>query len=178
MKKMIPLIAMTAVSMPAMATEQSPFYGALGSGAYRIESGGFDERAATAQLLGGYRLSERVAFEATYSRLFNASGKADGIGVKVDGNAWDLSTVLSIPMGNRFSPYGRLGWSYLDLDATANDDGITVRANDYEDAFSWAVGTSYKLNPRFSLSGEYGQVLVNDGDFDRVSLNLNYRFGS
>lgn len=178
MKKMLSLIALAAVSMPAFAAGPNPFYGAIGSGTYKIESEGFDERAATASLLGGYNLSERVAVEASYTRLFGATGDVDGAHIKIDGNAWDLSTKLSFPVGDRFMPYGRLGWSYLDLKAVASSNGISVSANDYDDAFSWAVGTGYRLSSRFSLNGEYSQVLINDGDFDRLSMNLNYRFGS
>lgn len=178
MKKMIPLIAMTAVSIPAIAAETDAFYGAVGSGAYRFESEGFDERAATLSLLGGYRLNEHVAFEADYTRLFEANGNVDGIDIELDGNVWDLSTKLSVPVGDRFSPYGRLGWSYLDLSAVGTSNGTSVRANDYDDGFLWAIGTGYKLNRKFSLNGEYSKVLISDADFDRLSLNLSYQFGS
>lgn len=178
MKKIIPLIALCAVSLPAMATDQSAFYGSLGGGAYRLKSDGFNETAPTLSILGGYNFSERVAVEAAYTKLYDATGTVEGIDVKVDGNAWDLSTKFSIPMGERFSPYGRLGWSYLDMSAVGNFDGTSARINEYDDAFSWAVGTGIKLNQRFSLNGEYSQVLVNNADFDRMSLNLNYRFGS
>lgn len=64
------------------------------------------------------------------------------------------------------------------MSAVGNFDGTSARINEYDDAFSWAVGTGIKLNQRFSLNGEYSQVLVNNADFDRMSLNLNYRFGS
>ncbi len=178
MKKMLPLIALTAISMPAMAAEKDAFYGSLGGGAYRLQSEGFDETAPTAMLLGGYNFNERVAVEAAYTRLFNASDTVDDIDVTVDGNVWDLSTKLSVPLGNRFSPYGRLGWSYVDLSALGTADGTTVRVNDYDDAFSWAIGTGVKLTKRFALNGEYGRTMVNDGDFDRMSLNLSYRFGA
>jgi outer membrane autotransporter protein len=178
MKKMFSLIALATISMPAFAAGQNPFYGAIGTGAYELDSYGFDERAATASLLGGYNFSDSIAVEASYTRLFSASGDVEGIRVKVDGDAWDLSTKLSIPVGERFMPYGRLGWSYLDLKATGSSDGVSLSANEYDDAFTWAVGTGYKLNSRLSLNGEYSQVLINDGDFDRLSMNLNYRFGS
>ena len=178
MKKIIPLIALGAISLPAVASEPNAFYGSLGGGAYRLKSDGFNETAPTLSILGGYNFSERVAIEAAYTKLYDATGTVEGVDVKVDGNAWDLSTKLSIPMGERFSPYGRLGWTYLDMSAVGTFDGTSTRVNEYDDAFSWAVGTGIKLNQRFSLNGEYSRVLVNDADFDRMSLNLAYRFGS
>ena len=183
MKKMLSLIALTAISMPAMATENSAFYGSLGGGAYQLKSQGFDETAATASILGGYNFNEHVAVEAAYTRLSKVSGSivfepGEDINVKVDGNAWDLSTKLSLPLGDRISPYGRLGWSYVDLSARATNDGNAVRVNDYDDAFSWALGTGIKLNNRVTVNGEYARVMVDGGDFDRMSLNLSYRFGT
>lgn len=178
MKKIIQLLVLTAISMPAMASGLDAFYGSLGGGAYRIKSDGFNERAAATTILGGYTLNEHVAFEAAYTKLFDAKGNVEGVNVKVDGNEWDLSTKLSVPMGDRLNPYARLGWSYLDLSLLGSVAGISTRLNEYDDAFTWAVGTGVKLNSRYSLSGEYSRVLVNDGDFDRMSLNLNYRFGS
>ena len=60
--------------------------------------------------------------------------------MKVDGNVWDLSTKVSYPMGDRFSPYGRLGWSYTDIRGVFTENSIegriTERVNDYDDAFS------------------------------------------
>lgn len=178
MKKIIPLIALGAISMPAVAADQNSFYGSLGGGAYRLKSDGFNDTAPTTSILGGYNLNENVAFEASYSRLFESRDTIEGIDARVDGNAWDLSTKLSVPMGNRLSPYGRLGWSYLDTSLRLSDDGDVTRLNGYDDAFTWAVGTGIKLSDRYSLSGEYSRVLVNDADFDRMSLNLNFRFGS
>tara|TARA_R110002096_G_scaffold2071_3_gene10798 strand:- start:24 stop:431 length:408 start_codon:yes stop_codon:yes gene_type:complete len=133
-------------------------------------------------VLGGYKLRENVAIEAAYTRLLDATDTIELTHVKVDGNVWDLSTKVSYPMGDRFSPYGRLGWSYTDIRGVFTENSIegtiTERVNDYDDAFSWAVGTGIKLNERFVLNAELGRVLINDADFDRLSLNLNYGFGS
>ncbi|MBT8099369.1 MAG: porin family protein [Gammaproteobacteria bacterium] len=178
MKKTIVLIALSAISLPAMATDEVGFYGSLGGGAHRIKVDGFKDTAPTAMLLGGYSFTNKFAVEAGYTKLFNASDTVDGTAFTIGGHAWDLSTKWSYPMGQRFSPYGRLGWSYLDLAGRASENGVAIRANDYDDAFSWAVGTGIKLTRRTTLNGEYSRVQVNDGDFDRMSFNLNYRFGA
>ena len=178
MKKTLVLIALTAISMPAMAGDQNAFYGSLGGGAYRIKSEGFNETAPTTTILGGYNVNANVAFEAAYTKLFDANGTVDGVRVKIDGNEWDLSTRLSMPFGDRFNAYGRLGWSYLDLSAVASAAGFSARVNDYDDGFTWAVGGGLKLNNRYSLHSEYSQVRISDADFDRMSLSLIYRFGS
>lgn len=184
MKKMLSLIALTAISMPAMAADKPAFYGSLGGGSFQLKSDGFDKSGPFATIMGGYNFNEHVAIEAAYSRLSNVTDFVslaepdEGMKVKVGGNAWDLSTKLSLPVGDRFTPYGRLGWSYLDLNARTRVLDEAIRVNDYDDAFTWAVGTGVKLNKRTTVNGEYARVMVNNGDFDRMSLNLSYRFGA
>ncbi len=177
MRKFIPLFAMIAIGAPALAADKDAFYGSVGGGVYRLESDAFDESSPTMRLLGGYNFNEYVALEASYTRLFEASELIQGVRVDVDGNVWDLSTKLSYPLGNRFSPYGRLGYSYVDLSALASEQGQSIRVNDYDNAFTWGVGATYKVNTRFEVGGELARTQINEGDLDFLSVNLNYRFG-
>lgn len=178
MKKIIPLFAMTALGTAALAADKDAFYGSMGGGIYNLETEGFDENGATMKILGGYNFSENVAVEASYSRLFESSAVVDDINVDIDGNVWDLSTKLSVPMGNRFTPYGRLGWSYVDLSALASDESESIRFNKYDNAFTWAVGTGVTITPRLGLSAEVARTMIDEGDLDFVSVHLNYRFGA
>lgn len=178
MKKLIPLCAFAALGTPALAADGNDFYGSLGGGLYNLETEGFDETAANLKVLGGYNLTENVAFEASYTRLFEASATVEGIDVEIDGNVWDLSTKLSMPLGNRFQPYGRLGWSYVDLSALATEDGNSARLNNYDNAFTWAVGTGVTLSRKLAINGEIARTMIDEGDLDFLSVNVNYRFGA
>ena len=178
MKKMIPLFAITAISTAAMAADRDAFYGSLGGGVYNLETEGFDETAATMKIIGGYNFSENVAVEASYSRLFESSAVVDDVNVEIDGNVWDLSTKLSLPMGNRLTPYGRLGWSYVDLSALATADSESMRFNNYDNAFTWAVGTGISFSSRLGLNAEVARTMIDDGDLDFLSVHLDYRFGA
>lgn len=178
MKKLIPLCAFAALGTPALAADGNDFYGSLGGGLYNLETEGFDETAANLKVLGGYNLTENVAFEASYTRLFEASATVEGIDVEIDGNVWDLSTKLSMPLGNRFQPYGRLGWSYVDLSALATADSESMRFNNYDNAFTWAVGTGISFSSRLGLNAEVARTMIDEGDLDFLSVHLNYRFGA
>lgn len=178
MKKIISLFAITAVSAPAMTAELDNVYGSLGSGVYQLESDGFDDTSATLKVMGGYSFSENVAVEASYSRLFETSDLVDGIDFDIDGHVWDLSTKLSMPVGERFVPYGRIGWSYVDLAAVATDGIDTERLNNYDNAFTWAIGSGMNLTRKMAVSAEYARSMIDDGDLDFLSVNLSYRFGA
>jgi len=103
---------------------------------------------------------------------------ASAVNVEIDGNVWDLSTKLSLPIGNRFTPYGHLGWSYVDLSALATEDSESMRFNNYDNAFTWAVGTGVNFTPRLGLNAEISRTMIDDGDLDFLSVHLNYRFGA
>lgn len=178
MNKMLSLTALCALGMPAVAADQSPFYGSLGGGVYQLESAGFDENAPTMRILGGYNFNEFVAVEGSYTRLLEASENVDGVDVDVDGNVWDLSAKLSMPFSERITPYGRLGWSYVDLSASATEDGETIRVNDYDNALTWAIGSDFHMTKRLSLTGEVARTNIDEGDLDFLSLNVSYRFGT
>ena len=178
MKKIISLVAITAVCAPALSADRDAFFGSVGGGIYRLESGAFDNVSPSMKILGGYRLTEKVALEASYTRLFESSELIEGTRVDIDGNVWDLSTRLSYPMGERFTPFVRLGYSYVDLSAAFTDVDVSERANDYDNAFTWAIGSAYNFNRRFNVSGEVARTQINEGDLDFLTLNLNYGFGS
>ncbi|MBT8083959.1 MAG: porin family protein [Woeseia sp.] len=178
MKKMLSLTALCAISMPAVAADQSPFYGSIGGGVYKLQSAGFDETAPTMKILGGYNFNEYVAIEGSYTELFESSENVEGLDIDVDGNVWDLSTKLSMPLNERFTPYGRLGWSYVDLTASATEDGETVRINDYDNALTWGIGTDFHMTDRLTLNGEVARTNIDEGDLDFLSVNVSYRFGA
>lgn len=177
MKKFVVVAAAFAVGTSALAAEPGVFYGSFGGGLYELETQGFDETAATMKLVGGYGLSRNVALEASYSRLFEASSVVDDVKVDIDGNVWDLSSKFLFPITDRIHPYGRLGWSYIDLNALASADGESERFNHYEDAFNWAIGTGITLNRKLTINGEYGRTMIDEGDLDSASISLTYWFG-
>lgn len=178
MKKVVPLLAVAAISMPAMADTTSGLYGSMGGGAYRLESSSFEDSAPSFRLLGGYSFNAMLSVEGSYSRLFESSDSFDGTSIKIDGNLWDVGARVSYPVTSRFSPYGRVGYGYIDARAKITDDEGRVGLNDYDDAFSWAVGASYGLKKRYAITGEYAAMNIGGGDLDTVSVNLNYRFGA
>ena len=170
------LAALCVFGIPAAAAA-GDFYAGIGGGAYGVESGEFDDSAPTMGLIGGYRINQYVAFEASYLRMFTAEDAIGGSAVELDGDVWGLSTTLSYPLADRFQAFGRLGWSYYDT--TMEIDGVNerVKLNDYGDDFAWAVGGNYDISDRLGLRAEYGQIAIDDGDTDFLSLSLTYGFG-
>lgn len=177
MKTILSLAALTLLGGTATAANESDFYMSAGGGIYRLEADGFDDRAPTMKLTGGYRVNDYFAVEAAYLRMFEAKDTVDDVRVEVDGDSWELGTRFSYPVNERFSAFGRLGWSFYDFSADVSDEDLAFKATDSGDGLTWAVGGRVNLSQRLAVNGEYARILVDDADADFVSADLTYRFG-
>lgn len=178
MRTMIPLTLLCLCSGTAVAVnETNNLYASVGGGIHRVESQGFDDTAPTMKVTGGYNFNQYVAVEAGYTKMFETSDTVDGVRVKIDGDSWELGTKLSYPFNQRYSGYGRIGWSFYDFNAKVFDDMASISADENGDAFTWALGGRVNMTQRMALSGEYARILVDDADVDFLQLDLAYRFG-
>ncbi len=178
MRTMIPLTLLCLCSGTAVAVNESNVYASIGGGFHRVESQGFDDRAPTLKLLGGYNINQHVAVEAAYTRLFETSDNVEGVNIEIDGNNWELGTKLSYPINQKYGGYARLGWSFYDLNAKVSDDQLRFSADEHGDAFTWALGGRVKITERMHLNGEYSRILIDNADIDSLSFDLAYRLGN
>ena len=185
MKKALSIVAaVLAVSAAGLAHAQSgPWYGgvSIGSAKSNVSAGevndylrtlGFgspstsaDDKDTTYKFLLGYRFSPAVALEGFYADLgsyntrssvtnpfvgtINADYKAKGYGI-------DL--VLSAPMTQAFSVYGRLGIIQAKTEATFNSSGsiglLFNRGSKNKTGQHYGVGLQYDITPALGLRGE------------------------
>jgi outer membrane immunogenic protein len=114
---------------------------------------------------GGVAISENWGFEVEYTI---GSGKSDAlIPVSGFGNVQTEIGVDSqisgfvvgyLPLGDKWTGIGRLGYSSLTLDVeTRNFSNIFIQnistTVDFDD-FAWGVGAEYHVNERFGIRGD------------------------
>lgn len=177
MKTILTVAAISLLGGNAIASNDSDFYFGGGGGIYRLKSEGFDDRAPTMKMLGGYRLNDNLAIEATYQRFLEATDSVEGTRVEIDGDSWELGTRLSYPFNDRLSAFGRLGWSFYDFSADIADEDLRLKATESGNGLTWGLGGRVRLTRQLALNGEYARILVDDADTDIVSADLTYRFG-
>lgn len=150
-------------------------------------------------LAGGYQLNDHVAFEITYvdvgaagSRhavtVTNGTDQADGdvqFESSADGAAVSLLGVL--PVGERFSVYGRVGLSFLSASGTATVtvDGQTQRASQSDQKTDpvYGVGAEFSFNKYFAVRlawDRYVDVGTENvtGDIDADLYSIGFRIGT
>jgi hypothetical protein len=120
----------------------------------------FDSYRTDPKLMMGVELSPNLAIETGYVNLrsrgfhFVDYGRADeragALGAK--GFSSYLAGKLTVPVGERFAAYGKLGVSYSLRKAhdSAGKSVAEIDAGPYAN-----IGARYKLNEKASVSGEY-----------------------
>lgn len=150
-------------------------------------------------LAGGYQVNRNFAVELAYVDLgdvsYSASGTVtDGLdtfdaGVGLDQSASGpvLSLLGIVPIGERFSVFGRLGFALMSVDADAafSLDGESASAGDSTDRSNlvYGIGGEFSFNRRFGIRlgwDRYAEVGSDDVgievDIDMISLGLRFNF--
>lgn len=170
--------SLSAMGTIAHADDNGGFYAGSGAGLYYLDLTGidFDESAASLRLFGGYEMNQYVSFEAGFSKLFKSSGDVLGTGVDIDGTSWDVSVRPTLPLGDRASAFGILGWSNYDFDIKVDFAGITETDSEKDDDLMYGVGAAFDVTDNWSLRGEWVAVDVSDADFGMFSVSATYNF--
>jgi len=170
--------SLSAAGTCAYANDEGGFYAGSGAGLYYLDFDGidFDESAASLRLFGGYELNRYVSFEAGFSKLFESSGEVLGTGIDIDGTAWDVSVRPTLPLGDRASAFGILGWTNYDFDISVSAPGLTASDSEKDDDLMYGIGAAFDVTDNWSLRGEWVTVDVSDADFGMFSVAATYRF--
>ena len=82
-----------------------------------------------------------------------------------------------VPVSDRMSLHGRLGYGYIDLDATiTTPGGQDVNVEDSADGPAAGLGASFALTDNWSLRGDYSYFDFDDTDTHAGTITAGYRF--
>lgn len=119
------------------------------------------------KILGGYQINKHFAAELAYTDF----GKVSIAGFDVKGNAIELVGVGSLPINDKFSVFGKLGFAKGELKAAGDsEDSVEV---------TYGIGVQYNFTPALGIRGEYQMYTdVGDGitDVSVLSVGVVYRF--
>lgn len=158
---------------------------------FRVNSSTEQKNDTGYKLFGGYQLNRNFAIEGGYFDLgklnynlttipagsFSGENRVRGL---------NLDLVGIVPLGDRFSVFGRVGAAYSqnrssfsrtsniafgNFDSRKNDTNVKV-----------GLGVEYAFTPALSVRGEIERYRVSDpvrnrGNIDMASIGLVYRFG-
>jgi OOP family OmpA-OmpF porin len=178
-------IGITAAAMLALFAGQvagaaeSGFYVGAGIGKSEIEvddAGGFDGDDTSFKVFGGYALNRNVALELAY---FDGGTAEETFGpgkIEAEVSGINASVLGSLPLGEVFTLFGRIGFASYDVDVSARIGNNTVGSvSDSDEDLSYGVGGAFTID-RFELRAEYESIDASGGSFNNISVNGLYRF--
>jgi OmpA-OmpF porin, OOP family len=186
MKKSILALSLLAavVSTQAMAQDGTMYISAnVGQSDYKVDSGTFppgvnvDKKDTSFGIAFGYNFTKIVALEAGYFNMgkFKVNGTFFGFPITGDGKAQgvQVSAVVSAPVADAFTIYGRLGGAYTDRKATACSGTFCSSNSDKKAELLYGIGAGYAFAKNVTGTIEYQKL----NDTDVSSINLGIRFG-
>ncbi len=207
--KLMAIAVLAAITSPLAMADVSDWYFGINAGQSRAKiddariisgllAGRFattsirdDDRDTGYKIFGGYQINRNFAFEAGYFDMgkFGYIANTVPLGsltgeIKIRGLSLDL--VGTLPLGEKFSMFGRVGLSHAEARDTFTGTGLVHVVKPYvtkrDDGVKYGVGMQYAFNESWAMRVEAERHRVNDGvgnrgDIDLVSAGLIYRFG-
>jgi len=169
-KLLLALIATSAVAGAAQAQTTTP-HAYVGIGAATANNKSADEYKTNAKIYGGYEFDQNWGVEAGYTNF----DKEDIPSANVKGSGTYVAGKYSMPLGERFTGYGKLGVSYNERKLSSS----LGQVNSYDTGLYGGVGVEYKLNEKLALNAEYeryGKDKAFGAKADVYTVGLKYGF--
>ena len=103
----------------------------------------------------GYDFNENFGMELGYTSfgtLFDSN--SSGVKVSQKSNAVSLSVLGTIPVGDWFGVYGRLGYARYDTNNSGSIEGVPIKDEHGNSPF-WGGGVKFNVNEQLALRLEY-----------------------
>jgi len=182
--------AISAAAIPSTAAAQqvSPWYvtGAVGQSRYDIDLSGItgDRKGTVFNIGGGYRLSPNVALELGYTDF----GKANYLNVDLKAKTTYGAVVLSAPLGEAFSLFGKLGYGSTKRSASSPDIVIPLGPNgslgslgsfgfsnhDRKSEAIYGLGAGYAFTPNITGTIEWQRLDNTKVDAGMVGVRFGF----
>jgi len=182
--------ALSLAMVPAaFAAEGAGWY--LGGGFGRFNAGiddvdqlddaieGWDESDDTYKLFAGYRVNNFLSFELDYVNLGEPSGAVvPGFNVDRAVDGFAPYVIGTVPLGNWFEVYGRLGYYFYDATGQQETElNGNVQFDEESEDLVWGAGVGARIGEKVSLRFEYEKFdLQGLDDADSLWLTAAWKF--
>jgi OOP family OmpA-OmpF porin len=139
---------------------------------------GCDEKDSAFKIFGGFQVNPNFAIEASYFDYgkFKANGDSGGspFTISADATAFGIAAVGILPVGQRFSVFGKVGFLSTELDVLAAGPGGAFSESDSETGLHIGLGALFSVTDRIGIRAEWER---NDElEVDMISVGVQVRF--
>ncbi|MBL8525488.1 MAG: outer membrane beta-barrel protein [Betaproteobacteria bacterium] len=190
--------AISLMAAPVFAQE-SRFYisGMIGQGDYKLTgedlglSASIDKRDTAFGFAFGYQVSNQLAVEIGYADFgkakFTEQRRVNSLPgctisnpcpplITGDGSAKaaHLSALLSAPLGDAISIYGRLGVADTDRSVSASAGNVSLRDGDKKTELLYGIGAAYQFNRNIAATLEWRKLNDTEASAALIGVRLNF----
>jgi OmpA-OmpF porin, OOP family len=164
-------VAFPTVSLAQMSMKgpDSGWYVGGNIGLADVDEAGDDDMSF--KILGGYQINRNWGVELGYSDF----GKVSTLGQTFTGTAWELVGVGTLPINDKFSVFGKLGFAM----GEGEESGPLGSGSEDSTELTYGIGVKYNLTPAFGITAEYQMYpdFANGAtDISVMSIGVIYRF--
>jgi OOP family OmpA-OmpF porin len=163
----------------------------MGLGGFPNATVSDDDRDTGYKVFGGYRFNRNLGLEGSYFDLGKYSfaartTPADTLNGQMQVRGFGLDAVLTAPLTEKFSVFGKVGAQYSEArDSFTSTGNVLVRdPNPSKSELNpkLGIGMQYAFTDAFAVRAELERYRVNDavgsrGDIDHLSVGLVYSWG-
>ncbi len=158
-----------AGAQATMAPEAGPYVGAaIGESKAKDACDGLsgigfvgncDEKDTAWKVFAGYQFNRYWGLELGWTDLgeSKASGTVGGVPAtaRAEVKGVELTAVGTVPIGERFSLFGKVGAYRWDVDSRATVGAVTTAPDDTGTNFTYGVGLGFHINRNLSIRAEW-----------------------
>ena len=173
------LAAAVAFTGPAFA-QDAGFYigGALGQSSFDVECAGTtscDDSDSSWKIFGGYQFNKHFAVEFGYADLGETTASVPvppfNVNIAFESTVWDLVAVGSLPIGDRFSIFGKVGLYMADTEVNGSAAGLgSLSESDDNTDLTYGIGARYDFTRNLGVRLEWQRYQDVGGDFGGATL--------
>jgi OOP family OmpA-OmpF porin len=175
------IAAIVAVAIPATTLADSGFFvaGSIGSAKFseNLDELVFDADSTSFRINAGWRFNDYFAFEGGYHNFgsfdqsYMIEDEVVDVSLKADG--FTLGFVGNLPLGDRWSLFGRTGAYFWDGDADINN--VTAESPGDTNLY-FGAGVKFALNENLSLTADGTRYDLDGASSNVFSVGLNFNF--
>jgi OOP family OmpA-OmpF porin len=138
-----------------------------------------DDKYTSWSILIGYQWNRHLGFEIGYRDLGQASANGLGGNVTAEAHAFETVVLGILPVGERFSVYGKFGAYLAESDLVTTAPNSVASEHDSNIDLTYGVGVQFELTKQFGVRAEwqrYQDIGPSNMDVDAISLGLIWRF--
>ncbi len=168
---------LTIPSTPLYAADRGLYLGG-GVGLYTLDinNTNFDDNASVAKVIAGLRISDNLAIEGDYQKLFETKDDLFGSDAELKADAYTISIRPILPLTGFLDLYAKIGYTFYKFESKGEFLGVDIGAEESERDFTYGAGVDLHVSKRLSLRGEVTRIDIQDADINLITAALLFRF--